>query len=374
MKKFRIIITALIMNICIICNFSVVGAYSTESKDFINDKIDSLIVENITVEGYENRHINHASIEIILEAAGKSNNPLELYIQTLSLLGLENNVIASFPKEDIFNMFQNSRSITISTVYIKTMADERTVMNREACLKEANEQEEYNNNILFNNFLYDISNDDKILENNYTDINESSTLANAEYMKIDTICIYQNGSEKGWYEFYGIYTWLTTPANRLEDGFSLYASNFAWSPSTNDFYSTFSYIKREFYGDMGGNIDITDEQITQTKTTQDRNIKPDGLFYTWDLPSDVIRNGWTSRHDTLYRDFLFTIKGKARVSYPNLQYVFNLYTRYEHLASYFIIKPSFGWEIGHQPGFTFTGGWSPVIEIYTSYNYNVYNP
>jgi hypothetical protein len=102
------------------------------------------------------------------------------------------------------------------------------------------------------------------------------------------------------------------------------------------------------------------------KSGSEKVLKTDGLYYSWDLPSDK-HDPYTTQTLTHSNFFLF-IKGKAQVQNP-YQVSFNLFTRYAHLKNYTSLKPSFTWSIGSWPGVSFDMSNNPVTQYFYSYCY-----
>ena len=333
-----------------------------------NQKDDSIIVKSINKEDLT---------KIKQQVNNTPKNRKEIYSNHLQKLGYTKREIESFKEDDLNTIFENSESISTEEKYVVITEDnEEILMEKDICLEHAKKADEYQKLELYTNSKNEQFKN-AILDNNIINksllaraTNDSKNYDTQKYMKITTMSIYfrpGTKGQKGWYQFYGMFTWLSAPKDRLTDAISLYADNFAWSQKNSDYVSTLRYKGNEV-----SSSGIKTTEYSSKKTTS-KKVQTDGLYYTWALPKDGIFDVYAGTH-YYCSDIILTIKGKARVSQYTLPCTFNLFTKYAHLQSYLVVKPSFSWSIGKLPGVTFTGGKGVKEQQFCSYNTTNYSP
>ncbi|MCL2679162.1 MAG: hypothetical protein FWF18_02590 [Dehalococcoidia bacterium] len=219
----------------------------------------------------------------------------ELYADIFRRLGFSERAISNLDTEVMSEIVEEAIDITVSMQYIRSHPNgNQEVLSRDECL--------------------------------------SATANLNSVMEIITIVTSTTGflGGDGWYNLYGMFTWLSTPPNRRTDTISLAVSNFAWSASLTDFQS---YVKYDWvkYGGFiyGAFIPATYGSEKVVKPWAEKMLGPTGLYYSWNLPTDSYNplTTLTVKHS----NFFFYIKGKAQMQNPN-QASFNLFTGYTHLT------------------------------------------
>lgn len=286
-----------------------------------------MIKDSISKERYISTHSNT-----------QSNKQSSTDIMTA--LGLSQIDIDNFGIYELENLIQNTESIVLSSTYLHSDVNGKIrVVTREEYL----EAEKSNKIITLGNG----GSNDENSDDGYFNI---MTMAN--YLTPSS----QN-NEKGWYIFSGYYKFLSSmPTYRMIDAASLYADEVMWSQNNNDYYSTLTYSYYDFDG-------ISDT-ISYKKTTEDRNLHSDGLYYTWKLPITTFDLENQIVHNVTAINI--HIRGKARVSDYTSNRAFNLHTRYEHTYSTIACQPSFSWEVGSLPGVSANVDFRNGSNTYTS--------
>lgn len=278
--------------------------------------------------------------------------------------------VTSMPQEEIDYILSNAVDITVSESFIQVNQNGDMLELSEAeCMKKVSEelQERKVNKEMDKDTQDNIETSMGTLSN---DGSNTETSADG-YMRIITAAYYispASSGEKGWYNVSASYEWLITPNYRMIDAMSLYASNCAWSQSSNDYYSYFSYKER--FVTTGGTQDVN----YRTVSSNDRVIKTTGVYFTYDLPNDSGNVSWYR-----YSEFYFYMRGKVRISDFMNPRAFNVFSRYEHVYSSINVQPSFGWSSSDPYGVSANIGVSLVNNVdsfysmcYVSYNPNIY--
>lgn len=329
MKKF---ITLTIIISIIISSF--ISVYANNGEELSFDRLlDKSIVEEIDSNGTYVKKISSADLKVIKDSISKeryisihssiqSNKQSSADIMTA--LGLSQIDIDNFGIYELENLIQNTESIVLSSTYLHSDVNGNIrVVTREEYLKAEK-----------NNKIATQGNSGSNDEDSYDGYFNIMTMAN--YLTPSS----QN-NEKGWYLFSGYYKFLTNmPDYRMIDAASLYADGIMWSQNNNDYYSTMIYS----YLDHNGRS----RTISEEKTTKDRFLYANGLYYKWKLPLSTYDVDNNLVH--LVTDINIHVRGKARVSKYTEASAFALHTRYEHTYSKLNLQPSFSWGVGGLPG------------------------
>ena len=381
MKK-RIVSLFLMFSLLLSSVPVVLSASIPDDSDYNSKHVSSGVSITSTVE----KNTYKASVDVPNMAkvrdfiAADEESALDLCAAILIALGLGENTVERLSRSEILSMFADNIEITVEIRYVKVSEDgTETILSREECLGQAaiveSQRMEYIESKI-SSFMSGYAESSDSEGGSRGSINDGYDISSDSYVEIISISTYIDpttmAGENGWYDFKGIFNWLSTPSDRYTDALSLYASGFIWSTNALDYRSTFTRTLL-----LVSNVripPITTTTTTIPKSGTERVMQSGGVYFSWDLPKDFQYLDFDGLILLQYKDFSFTIDGRARVTNYNSGYAFNLHTRYIHLKDS-IISPSLGWEsTGLYPGVKYTGGWILSDQAFNGGNSTQYTP
>ena len=321
----------------------------------VGDNLDNdqqIAIEQYTKDGHYVTKVNISAYRADQEAVQPANveqgSISSADMELMEILGYDEKAILNMGEDEVENLLNNSATVTTTCSYYHYDEDtDRTEqITKEAYLSaKAVASARSGNN------------------------GSNSEISSDGYFKIITSAAYQYPSsvddEKGWYVFSGTFTfWGNMPTYRMTDAASLYADEVMWSQTASDYWSRMTYY---YYVDS-----VEDETSkTQTKTSSDRHLYSDGLYYEWKLPGDTLNGNIYVQTVT---DIEIYVRGVARVSDYTNSRAFNLFTRFEHVYSTVGLQPTFSWTVGEKPGVSADVTATKKSNTYTSLCEIDYNP
>lgn len=282
--------------------------------------------------------------------------------EVLLSVGFSESDLEMMGQEEINLIVDEAAGISVSTEYYKVDDNgELILMKKEDCLREAEavRQEEWDR----------ILNDSVTPLSSTTNNNVNVSTSSDGYMKITTSATYISpgsaSGAKGWYYMQGAFEWLTMPGDRKIDAVSLYAQDCAWSVNDGDYYSTFYHTAETATGGI--------HEFTTQKTSSQGEMKPEGIFFTWQLPISTYVASPTGA-TFIVRSMKAYIRGKARVREYSSSRSFNLFSKYEHLKTSVSVNTDFTWSTSGWPGVSVTANLSNKCISYYAACLVDYNP
>jgi len=273
----------------------------------------------------------------------------------LLALGYDAEDLCSIGQGEIDIVTSEASEIVTSESYVKVSSDGTILeMPKSLCLEEVSS---YSSKKAATQFDQTVENTLAVSINN-NGYNDESI---GGWMRIITSASYISD---GWYYISGTYRWLSMPYYRMIDAMSLFASYCAWSQNNSDYYSVFTHKYYNYFG--------VSRTVIESKTTQDRVLNQEGVYYKWDLPPDTFDYANGNVYSVYYMNFY--VRGKCRVSNYSNPIAFNVFTRYEHTYSFINIQPSFTWRTGSWPGVGINFNLAAGSEPYYSLCYVDYSP
>lgn len=286
-------------------------------------------------------------------SVSESNN------QLLLSLGYTEEDIASIKQEEIDLILSEAADITVTQSYVKVDADGNTKeVSPQECMRAVEEIKQNEAEQLETA---------SVAARSYSNDGYNREDSNDGYMRITTMASYVHpgaSGEKGWYNVSGTFTWLIMPTYRMTDAMSLYADECMWSQNQKDYYSSFTHKAFNYHNNT---LSYTNE-----KTTEDRVLNRDGVYYKWKLPISTNDIAHKNVYNVYYMSFYIRAKVQAKNSISTNN--FNVFTHYEHTYSALNIQPSFGWSTGSMPGVSVTGAFAGGNTSYYSLCEVQYNP
>ena len=292
--------------------------------------IDDAVVESISDGSYV-RTLTLDGLSTIRNAAANITQTLstdittDLNIKILKALGFDDLEITSLGIANINKIIGESATMqTVTTYYqVDEATGNPTIITKDeffSCPVDTI----YSNN----DTLAPLSNSNSGTTNFTANNFKTTILANyrPNYIRDDT-GLDDGIAEDGWYTFIGQFTFYgSMPSTRSIDAASLLIapSVIAWGDYSSDFSSTMVYT------------DSTGQSTTSYKATIDRQVEPEGFYYTWDLPND------NYFQDIDITGITISLQGNGRVSQYTQNCSFNIWARYEHIDTNFDID--FVWD------------------------------
>lgn len=343
-KKFLCVVLTLCMIAC--CSLPVLAVESgtslSQQAPVEKYNKNGYYVTTVNVDAFRKANMNSRSANV--SSTGLSVTDIEL----MNVLGYDERSLQNMGQAEIESLLNSSATITTTSSYYHY--DEGTDLT-ERITKETYLQAQ------------------ATLSSRGSNDGSNAEVSSDGYFHIITSAAYQYPSsvndEKGWYVFSGTFSFIgKMPKYRMTDAASLFADEVMWSQSSADSLSRMTYY---YYVDS-----IEDETShTQTKTTTDKYLYSDGLYYTWKLPGDTVNGDIYVQTVT---DIEIYVRGVARVSdYTNYR-AFNLFTKFEHSYSVLVIQPSFSWSYGAYPGVSADVNFISKSNTYASLCEIDYNP
>ena len=221
----------------------------------------------------------------------------ELYAEIFHCLGYSDAVVSNLGTDWIDDIMEEAVDITVSVQYIKSYANgTQEAMNKDECLRAAADLSPVN--------------------------------AAIGYMEI-TNTVVRLSEGVGWYQLYGMFTWLSTPSykHRHTDTIALYVNNVTWPSDQAAFYSYMTYDTITTDSSYLSAHPPIYDSVRIDKAGSEKAIGEGLLCYDWDLPGD--KYSFYTAETTTCKNFFFFVTGKAQLRLPT-QVSFNLFTRYTH--------------------------------------------
>lgn len=254
-KSIKFFSFTLVFMMC--CIFG--GSLHVKAGSYENVMTPQLAVIKSLVGNVRKSQISKEKMLLIskLISAKEKTAAVELCDQYLKELGFSENELQTFSNETKIAMFSEGEIETVSS-YL-SITEEGIIATIPQSTVDA-----VNPELLF-----------PILEGGSEgDYNNAAWSANNGIIKVTIMCTYQRSqSEKGWYSFYSIYTWIVYQKH-LDNMFDIDmydASGIDWSTNSTDYSSTLRY-------DLGTNAN------TITQTTSGRTLTTSKVSYAWTIP------------------------------------------------------------------------------------------
>lgn len=320
-----------------------------------------------------------AFAEVKEEAKRKGCSPLQISESLLQALGVQQNDQLT---QRLSEAIASAKSITCGIQYLQIdESGDAKALPKEECLKKIALEEKRETSQMARLKSFQESSRESIPQlKSSGEITGGEFTSSNQYMEMALIAVDQStAASPGEYMLLGIAHWLKTPLTRKTDALTISATNFSWSPITNqdlDNYGSYFQYDEEIY------VFGSRQTISQTKEFQ-KNAKEahmdisKGFYFNWDLPKIYPSTQQSVKHSNL----AFMIMGIGNFYDYDQNKPFNVQVMYTHIQTHLTGDITFSWgtptnidgDIG-LPGAVASGNWTTNAKYYGMHLQVWHNP